>query len=369
VSGGSSSGSQVRAVSGDGATSPAGAAWRGVIEEYRPLLPLGDQTPVVTLLEGGTPLLFAPRLSERVGAEVWLKIEGSNPTGSFKDRGMTLAISKALEAGTEAVVCASTGNTAASAAAYAARAGIRCAVLIPEGQIALGKLAQALVHGASVLQIKGNFDIALRLVRELPNRAPVTLVNSVNPDRIAGQMTAAFEIVDVLGDAPDVHCIPVGNAGNITAYWRGYCMYKAAGKASRLPRMLGFQAAGAAPIVEGKPVEEPETIATAIRIGHPASWYGATAAAAESGGAIEAVTDEQILEAYRFLATQESVFCEAASAASVAGLLKVGVPPGTRVVCVITGHGLKDPDLAIGQAVLPSSVEAELGAVLGALDL
>jgi threonine synthase len=355
--------------SGRAATLPALRTWRGVIEAYRPFLPVTEATPVVTLHEGGTPLLFAPRLSERVGAEVWMKIEGSNPTGSFKDRGMTLAISKAVEAGAEAVVCASTGNTAASAAAYAARAGIRCAVLIPEGNIALGKLAQALVHGASVLQIRGNFDAALRLVRDLPSRAPVTVVNSINPDRIAGQMTGAFEIADVLGDAPDVHCLPVGNAGNITAYWRGYCEYKAAGRSSKLPRMFGFQAAGAAPIVLGRPVEEPETVATAIRIGHPASWYGATAAAAESGGRIEAVTDEEILEAYGYLARCESVFCEAASAASVAGLLKTGVPEGVRVVCVLTGHGLKDPDLAIGQAVLPPPVDAELGAVLGALDL
>jgi threonine synthase len=348
---------------------PALTAWRGVIEEYRPFLPVSETTPVVTLYEGGTALLPAPRLSERVGANVWLKVEGSNPTGSFKDRGMSLAISKALEAGAEAVVCASTGNTSASAAAYAARAGIRCVVLIPEGHIAVGKLAQALVHGASVLQIRGNFDAALRLVRELPGRAPVTVVNSVNPDRIAGQMTAAFEIIDVLGDAPDVHCIPVGNAGNITAYWRGYCEYKAAGMSSKLPRMLGFQAAGAAPIVEGKPVEEPETIATAIRIGCPASWYGATAAASESGGRIEAVTDDEILAAYGFLAREESVFCEAASAASVAGLFKLGVPEGARVVCVLTGHGLKDPDLAIGQVLMPSSVDAELGVVLDALDL
>jgi threonine synthase len=338
-----------------------------VIEEYRSFLPVTDATPVVTLHEGGTPLLAAPRLSARLSADVWLKIEGSNPTGSFKDRGMTLAISKAVEAGAEAVVCASTGNTSASAAAYAARAGLRCVVLIPEGQIALGKLAQALVHGATVLQIRGNFDAALRIVRELPSRAPVTVVNSVNPDRIAGQMTAAFEIVDVLRDAPDIHCIPVGNAGNITAYWRGYCEYRAAGMSSALPRMFGFQAAGAAPIVEGKPVEEPETIASAIRIGHPASWYGATAAASESGGSIQAVTDGEILEAYRFLAREESVFCEAASAASVAGLIKSGVPQGSRVVCVVTGHGLKDPELAIGQASMPGSVEAELGAVLGAL--
>jgi threonine synthase len=281
---------------------------------------------VVTLLEGGTPLLEAPRLSEQVGARVLLKIEGLNPTGSFKDRGMTLAISKAVEDGAKAVVCASTGNTSASAAAYAARAGLTCAVLIPEGHIALGKLAQALVHGARVLQVRGNFDEALAIVRALGEKAPVTVVNSVNPYRIDGQKTAAFEIVDVLGDAPDVHCIPVGNAGNITAYWKGYCEYKAAGRATKLPRMLGFQAEGAAPIVNGRPVEHPETVATAIRIGNPASWYGAAAAASESGGGIYAVSDDEILSAYRFLASEESVFCEAASAASVAGLLKCGAP-------------------------------------------
>ena len=279
---------------------------------------------------GGTPLLPAPRLSERVGARVLLKIEGLNPTGSFKDRGMTLAISKALEEGAKAVVCASTGNTSASAAAYATRAGLTCAVLIPEGHIALGKLAQALVHGATVLQVRGNFDEALAIVRRLGDHAPVTVVNSINPYRIQGQKTGAFEIVDILGDAPDVHCIPVGNAGNITAYWRGYCEYRQAGRASKLPRMFGFQAAGAAPIVEGHAIENPETIATAIRIGNPASWYGATAAASESGGAIEAVTDEEILGAYRFLASEEGVFCEAASAASVAGLLKTGRPRRPR---------------------------------------
>src|SRR5437773_8436321 len=260
--------------------------WRGVIEEYRAFLPVNDDTPVVTLLEGGTPLLPAPRLSERVGARVFLKYEGLNPTGSFKDRGMTVAISKAAEEGAKAVVCASTGNTSASAAAYAARAGLTCAVLIPEGHIALGKLAQALIHGARVLQIRGNFDDALAIVRELGDRAPVTVVNSINPYRIEGQKTAAFEIVDALGDAPHLRCIPVGNAGNITAYWKGYREYQDAGRITKLPRMLGFQAAGAAPIVEGHPIEAPDTIATAIRIGKPASWYGATAAASESGGAI-----------------------------------------------------------------------------------
>jgi threonine synthase len=343
--------------------------WAGVIETYRSLLPVTSATPVVTLLEGGTPLLEAPRLSARVGARVLLKLEGQNPTGSFKDRGMTLAISKALEEGAKAVVCASTGNTSASAAAYAARAGMTCAVLIPEGHIALGKLAQALVHGATVLQVRGNFDEALAIVRRLGEKAPVTVVNSVNPFRIQGQKTGAFEIVDELGDAPDIHCIPVGNAGNITAYWRGYLEYREAGHSTKLPRMFGFQAAGAAPIVEGHPIEHPETVATAIRIGNPASWYGATAAASESGGAIEAVTDEEILTAYRFLASEESVFCEAASAASVAGLLKNGAPDGATVVCVLTGHGLKDPDLAISQISVPTTVEADYTAVLTALGL
>ncbi|HUZ11091.1 MAG TPA: threonine synthase [Acidimicrobiales bacterium] len=343
--------------------------WAGVVEEYRAFLPVDDDSPVVTLLEGGTPLVPAPRLSERLGARVWLKVEGANPTGSFKDRGMTMAISKAVEDGAKAVVCASTGNTSASAAAYSARAGLACVVLIPEGHIALGKLAQALVHGARVLQVRGNFDQALAIVRELPSRAPVTVVNSVNPYRIEGQKTGAFEIVDVLGDAPDVHCIPVGNAGNITAYWRGYCEYKEAGRSTKLPRMLGFQAAGAAPIVLGHPVEEPETVATAIRIGNPASWTSATAAASESGGAIAAVTDEEILAAYRFLAQRESVFCEAASAASVAGLMATGVPEGSTVVCVLTGHGLKDPDLAITQITVPAVVDPDLGSILAVLDL
>jgi len=345
------------------------AGWRGVMEEYREFLPLSERTPVVTLLEGGTPLVPAPRLSERVGAEVWLKVEGANPTGSFKDRGMTMAISMAVEEGAKAVVCASTGNTSASAAAYAARAGLACVVLIPDGYIALGKLAQALMHGARVLQLRGNFDQLLAIVRELPDHAPITVVNSVNPHRIEGQKTGAFEIVDVLGDAPDVHCIPVGNAGNITAYWRGYLQYKEAGRATKLPRMLGFQAAGAAPIVLGHPVENPETIATAIRIGNPASWYSATAAASESGGSISAVTDDEIMEAYRFLAAEESVFCEAASSASVAGLLKYGVPPGSRVVCVLTGHGLKDPDLAIKAISVPSVIDLDLHAVLAEISL
>lgn len=341
----------------------AAPAWRGLVEEYRDHLPVSAATPVVTLLEGNTPLLPAPRLSQRAQAEVWLKVEGANPTGSFKDRGMTLAISKAAEEGAKAVVCGSTGNTSASAAAYAARAGLTCAVLIPDGYIALGKLAQALVHGAKVVQVRGNFDRALELVRELAEVEPVTIVNSINPYRIEGQKTGAFEVVDVLGGAPDVHCMPVGNAGNITAYWKGYREYQEAGRARSLPRLFGFQAAGAAPIVLGHPVEKPETIATAIRIGKPASWYGATAAASESGGLIGSVTDDEILEAYRFLASEESVFCEPASAASVAGLLKTGVARGSRVVCVLTGHGLKDPDVAIGQIAVPRAVPADLGAV------
>jgi len=333
------------------------------------LLPVTEDTPVVTLLEGGTPLLSAPRLSERVGASVYLKIEGANPTGSFKDRGMTVAISKAVEEGAKAVVCASTGNTSASAAAYAARAGLTCAVLIPDGHIALGKLAQALIHGARVLQIRGNFDAALEIVRQLGDTAPVTIVNSINPYRIEGQKSGAFEIVDVLGDAPQYHCIPVGNAGNITAYWKGYREYQDAGRVTRLPRMLGFQADGAAPIVAGHPIEEPETVATAIRIGRPASWYGATAAASESGGGIFAVSDAEILDAYRYLAQSESLFCEPASAASVAGLVKVGVPEGATVVCVLTGHGLKDPDIAISQIAVPTAIEADRHAIRAELGL
>ena len=338
--------------------------WRGLIEEFRSFLPVTDTTPVVTLLEGGTPLIRSGAISDRVGSDVWLKFDGLNPTGSFKDRGMTMAISKAVEEGAKAVVCASTGNTSASAAAYAARAGLTCVVLIPDGHIALGKLAQALMHGARVLQVRGNFDQLLTIVRDLPNHAPITVVNSVNPHRIEGQKTGAFEIVDVLGDAPDVHCIPVGNAGNISAYWRGYLQYKEAGRATKLPRMCGFQAAGAAPIVLGHPVEEPETVATAIRIGNPASWYAATAAASESGGSISAVSDEEILDAYTFLAKEESIFCEAASSASVAGLLKQGVPEGSTVVCVLTGHGLKDPDLAIKSISVPTVIDLDLETVL-----
>jgi threonine synthase len=345
--------------------------WRGVIEEYREWLPVADATPVVTLQEGGTPLLPAPALSSLTGCEVFLKVEGANPTGSFKDRGMTMAISKAVEEGSKAVICASTGNTSASAAAYAARAGLLCAVLVPRGKIALGKLAQALVHGAKLLQVDGNFDDCLALASKLAQDYPVTLVNSVNPDRIQGQKTASFEIIDALGDAPDVHCLPVGNAGNITAYWKGYVEYSEAGRSTKRPMMRGFQAAGAAPIVLGHVVEQPSTIATAIRIGNPASWTNALDARDQSGGAIESVTDRQILSAYRLLATKEAVFVEPASAASVAGLLQAHeqgtLPTGLRVVCTVTGNGLKDPEWAISGAPTPMTITAD--AVLAARHL
>src|ERR1700760_812926 len=295
--------------------------WRGLIEAYRDRLPVTEATPVVTLHEGNTPLVPAPVLSARIGADVYLKVEGANPTGSFKDRGMTMAVSKAVEDGSKAIICASTGNTSASAAAYAARAGITCAVLVPQGKIALGKLAQALVHGARLLQVEGNFDDCLELAQKLSVDYPVTLVNSVNPDRLQGQKTAAFEIVDALGDAPDIHCLPVGNAGNITAYWMGYQEYFARGLATRKPRMFGFQASGAAPIVDGAPVTHPQTIATAIRIGNPASWHRAEAARDESGGLIDKVTDREILAAYRIIARDEAVFGELGSSGSVAGPL------------------------------------------------
>ena len=304
-------------------TERARKPWRGVITEYRDRLPVTAETPVISLREGGTPLLSAPVLSARTGCEVYLKVEGGNPTGSFKDRGMTVAISVAAGAGAKAVICASTGNTSASAAAYAARAGLTCAVLVPRGKIAIGKLAQALVHGARLLQVDGSFDDCLEVARKLAAQYPVALVNSVNPDRLQGQKTAAFEIVDDLGDAPDVHCLPVGNAGNITAYWMGYTEYQRDGLAARAPRMFGFQASGAAPIVAGAPVLQPQTIATAIRIGNPASWRQAEAARDESGGLIDSVTDREILAAYRLLATREAVFGELASSASVAGLLEV----------------------------------------------
>lgn len=347
--------------------------WPGVVEAFRTRLPVTDATPVVTLLEGNTPLVHAPRLSEELGLDVHLKVEGANPTGSFKDRGMTMAISKALEDGAKVVVCASTGNTSASAAAYAARAGITCGVVIPEGKIALGKLAQALIHGAKVVQIRGNFDHALDIVRELGEVDGVAVVNSINPFRIEGQKTASFEIVDALGDAPDVHCLPVGNAGNITAYWKGYGEDAVAGNATHAPRMLGWQAQGAAPLVLGEPVLHPETIATAIRIGNPASWDGAIAARDESGGAIDMVSDDEILAAYRRLAATEGVFVEPASAASVAGLLKAAaaglVQRGERVVCTVTGHGLKDPQRAIDEVAVGAPVDADLPSVMGELGL
>ncbi|TFV68819.1 threonine synthase [Blastococcus sp. CT_GayMR20] len=347
--------------------------WPGLIEAYRKRLPVSESTPVVTLQEGNTPLLPAPELSRRTGCEVYLKVEGLNPTGSFKDRGMTMAISKAVEEGAKAVICASTGNTSASAAAYAARAGITCAVLVPQGKIAMGKLAQALVHGAQLLQVEGNFDDCLALASKLAIDYPVSLVNSVNQFRIEGQKTASFEIVDVLGDAPDIHCLPVGNAGNITAYWQGYGEYSADGIASRTPRMWGFQAAGAAPIVTGQVVEQPSTIATAIRIGNPASWTKALAARDESGGRIDAVTDRAILAAYRLLARSEAVFVEPASAASVAGLLQVAaageLEPGRRIVCTVTGNGLKDPEWAISGAPAPVTIPVDAAAAAAQLGL
>jgi threonine synthase len=347
--------------------------WRGVIAEFRERLPVTSTTPVVTLLEGGTPLVPAPKLSALTGCDVHLKVEGLNPTGSFKDRGMTLAISKAAEEGSKAVICASTGNTSASASAYAVRAGMVCAVLVPSGKIAMGKLAQALVHGARLLQVDGNFDDCLNLARDLADHHPVSLVNSVNAYRIEGQKTAAFEICDALGDAPDAHFLPVGNAGNITAYWKGYVEYAADGTTSKRPVMRGFQAAGSAPIVNGAVVANPSTIATAIRIGNPASWQQALAARDESGGAIEAVTDRDILAAYRLLAREEGVFVEPASAASVAGLLLASrdgsLASNQRVVCTVTGNGLKDPEWAIAGAPAPVTIPADVDAAAAALDL
>ncbi|MDD3089554.1 MAG: threonine synthase [Candidatus Omnitrophica bacterium] len=330
----------------------------GIIEKYRKYLPVKETTSIISLEEGNTPLIKADAISAMIGPgyNVWLKYEGLNPTGSFKDRGMTMAITKAVEEGSKAVACASTGNTSASAAAYCARAGIKCIVIIPEGKIALGKLAQALIHGAKVVQVKGNFDAALDMVKELTSRYPVTLVNSINPYRIEGQKTGAFEICDFLGKAPDHHALPVGNAGNITAYWKGYKEYEAHGKIKKLPVMLGFQAAGSAPIVEKRVIRDPETIATAIRIGNPASWKQAEEARDSSGGLIDKVTDEEILEAYRILASRVGVFAEPASAAGVAGIIKKAkegyfpkLSSGEKkdIVCVLTGHGLKDPDRAI----------------------
>ena len=343
--------------------------WRGIIEEYREFLPATDKTPVITLREGNTPLIRASNIRKKAGLDldVYLKFDGANPTGSFKDRGMTMAISKAAELGSRAVICASTGNTSASAAAYAARAGMSAIVIIPEGKIAMGKLAQALIHGAKVLQIEGNFDTALKIVKALVERYPITLVNSINPFRLEGQKSAAFEICDQLGSAPLFHALPVGNAGNITAYWKGYKEYREKNRITDLPKVLGFQAAGAAPIVHGHPVEKPETIATAIRIGNPAGWMGAVAARDESGGRIDAVTDEEILDAYGLIASSEGIFCEPASAASLAGVIKLHrqgyFKGGETVVCTLTGHALKDPDTVFKVAEQPVKVKPELAEV------
>jgi threonine synthase len=355
--------------------------WRGVIREYADRLPMLQGAPVITLQEGGTPLIPAEHLSELTGANVFVKYEGLNPTASFKDRGMTAAISLAAKRGAKAVICASTGNTSASAAAYATKAGMACAVLVPDGKIALGKLSQAIAHGATLLQVEGNFDDCLTLARKLAESYPVDLVNSVNPARIEGQKTAAFEVVDALGDAPDIHCLPVGNAGNITAYWQGYREYHSSsdtpGPATRLPAMWGFQAAGAAPIVLGHPVDDPDTIATAIRIGNPASWRQAEAARDDSGGRIESVTDEQILAAHRILSAREGIFVEPGSAASVAGLLQAAdaglVPAGATIVCTVTGHGLKDPQWALrkpdGSDITPTRVPVDAFTAARALGL
>lgn len=342
---------------------PGAHQWRGVIEEYRARLPVSSKTPVVTLHEGGTPLIFACHLSELLGNEIWLKFEGANPTGSFKDRGMTMAISKAAEAGARAVICASTGNTSASAAAYATKAGMTPVVLVPQGKIAMGKLAQAIAHGSKLLQVEGNFDDCLTLAKELADKYPVSLVNSVNPYRIEGQKTASFEVVDALGFAPDIHALPVGNAGNITAYWKGYLEYGEDGMARSKPAMWGFQAEGAAPIVRGAVVREPETIATAIRIGNPASWQQAIAARDESGGLIDMVSDQEILSAYRLVAAKEGVFVEPSSAAGIAGLIKYHaagrLPKGKRIVITVTGNGLKDVAWILDGAPAPTVIPVD----------
>ena len=360
------------------------ATWRGIIETYRQFLPVSSQTPIVTLLEGNTPLIYSKPLSQLLGERfrVYLKFEGSNPTGSFKDRGMTVAISKAVEEGSRAVLCASTGNTSASASAYAAKAGLRSVVLIPKGAIAMGKLSQALIHGATVVPVDANFDVCLELVKGLAKRYPITIVNSINPFRIEGQKTCAFEICDVLGRAPDFHLTPVGNAGNITAQWKGYREYHRLGRTRMLPRMFGFQAKGAAPLVLGRIVEKPKTVATAIRIGNPASWHGALAARDESQGAIEAVSDRQILEAYKLLAQRDGVFVEPASASSVAGLLakrtflkRCGNTHARKsrdpllIVCILTGHGLKDPERAIASIRPPKTLPADLDTIGRAIGL
>lgn len=339
--------------------------YKGIIDKYKSYLPINEKTPIITFFEGNTPLLYANTLSKKLGLKLFLKYEGLNPTGSFKDRGMTLAISKAKEKGFKATACASTGNTSASAAAYSAAAGLGSIVIISEGKIARGKLAQALIHGAKVFAISGNFDEALKVTKDLCSKYPIELVNSINPFRIEGQKTSAFEICDALGEAPQSLCIPVGNAGNITSYWKGFKEYKENKKILSLPKMLGFQAEGSAPIVKGHPIENPETIATAIRIGNPASWKGAENAAKESGGSIRAVTDDEILSAYKLIASSEGIFCEPASAASVAGLIKYAheIEKDSTVVCVLTGHGLKDPDIAVSKSKKPISVKADAGEI------
>ncbi len=350
----------------------------GIIERYQEFLPVTEKTPIISLNEGNTPLIRAESLPKELGFKhlrIYFKFEGLNPTGSFKDRGMTLAISKALEDGSKAVMCASTGNTSASAAAFSSRCGLKCYVLVPEGNIAKGKLLQAYRYGAKVIMIKGNFDEALKLVKEITEKHPITLVNSINPYRIEGQKTAAFEICDDLGDAPAYHAIPVGNAGNITAYWRGYREYREAGRSETLPKMLGFQAEGSAPIVKGHPIEKPETIATAIRIGNPASWKGAVEARDDSGGLIDSVTDQEISWAYKYIAEKEGVFAEPASAAAVAGVKKLSEKgyfkdlEGTQIVCTLTGAGLKDPDYALSFDDKPQLVESKMEAVLKAIAL
>ncbi len=351
--------------------------WEGIIKAYMEYLPVSEKTPIVSLCEGNTPLIFAPNLSRKIAPDkdlkIYLKYEGLNPTGSFKDRGMTMAISKAKEAGKTAVICASTGNTSASAAAYAARAGMDAYVILPKGAVALGKLSQAMVYGAKIIALMGNFDDALSIVREIGEKYPVEVVNSVNPYRIEGQKTAAFEIVDALGDAPDFHFIPVGNAGNITAYWKGYKEYHNAGKSSKLPKMIGWQAEGAAPIVKGFPIRNPQTIATAIKIGNPYSWQPALQAAKESNGFIDAVSDEEILEAYRLVASSEGVFCEPASAASIAGVIKAyrrGLfRGGETVVCTLTGNGLKDPDTVIKASDKPVEMPPDINEIAKYLGL
>jgi threonine synthase len=346
---------------------------QGVLERYREFLPVTGKTPIITIGEGDTPLVRSRVIEKELGCTLYFKLEGCNPTGSFKDRGMVVAVAKAVEEGSKAIICASTGNTSASAAAFGAGFGLQTIVIIPEGKIAQGKLAQALIYGAKIVAIDGNFDQALAIVRELCEKHPITLVNSLNPNRIQGQKTAAFEVVDAMGDAPDCHFIPVGNAGNITAYWKGYLEYFDAGRSAKKPRMMGFQAEGASPIVQNRVFERPETVATAIRIGNPASWKGATAARDESGGVIDAVTDEEILSAYRLLAQKEGIFGEPASAASVAGLLKStrgGLDlKGKTVVAIITGSGLKDPDTAVGLAQPPDAIPADIVAVEQALGL